>query len=231
MLGLFWITQPAYCAYTDIIGHDSLSCSSLAQTLDRLYGLEHLTRIDDYDTELGIYPTDQFWSCITGTEKLTITVRSKDADFTHEMGLLPGIETTEFQAVTRPLSSHDGIYRFPRTYTFIPDSNLNEPFRFGLNIMDQPGTIWSSAPVDNRDGIDHMVTYQINGTNSYVIAWEDLSADGSWCDFDGDYNDLIVQVNGAQPVIPIPEPIPLILFASGGIFLFYRPGRRAIITS
>ncbi|HVZ93422.1 MAG TPA: hypothetical protein VG797_02825 [Phycisphaerales bacterium] len=60
--------------------------------------------------------------------------------------------------------------------------------------------VHSSRPSDNVDGLDHMVTYRVNGLNNGKITWllffEDLNE--SQCP-DWDYNDLAIEVTTTVP--------------------------------
>jgi len=62
----------------------------------------------------------------------------------------------------------------------------------------------SSQNSDNLDGLDHMVTYSIQGLNNGLQTWlvffEDLRSGQQYADFD--YNDLVVQITA----LPVPEP-------------------------
>lgn len=69
--------------------------------------------------------------------------------------------------------------------------------------------VWSSRIADNSDGLDHMVTYNIQGLNNgfvtWLVMWEDLTTGDQFLDFD--YNDLVVEIR-ALPVA-VPEPVGL----------------------
>lgn len=107
-------------------------------------------------------------------------------------------------------------------------------FTLGLRstAIDDQTTIYSSRNVDNPDMADHMVTFEIvrdtghpqNTIGNYVIAWED--SDG----FDNDFNDVVVEVSGLQPV-PEPEAWTLALIGigvllAGALASRVRPARR-----
>ena len=109
---------------------------------------------------------------------------------------------------------------------------MREVFRFGLELRDKRGYTWSSATGDNaimpvgfyRDGLDHMVTWEITGNaghagnvvGNYVVAWEEGSDHERSGGFDRDYNDLVVEVSG---VTPIPEPATVVLLGVAGLVL------------
>ena len=58
---------------------------------------------------------------------------------------------------------------------------------------------FSSVASSNRDGMDHLVTYEVKGATAqqasvYLLCWEDRFAGRS----DRDYNDLVVEVSAAE---------------------------------
>jgi hypothetical protein len=80
----------------------------------------------------------------------------------------------------------------------------------------------SSLESDNADGMDHMVTYRIdglpdesNGVDTWLIFFEDVfSFEGS----DFDYNDLVVEIKATpMPDVSIPEPATSGLLLVGGL--------------
>ena len=84
-----------------------------------------------------------------------------------------------------------GAIDMPASYEFV---------RYG------DGSKFFSAPTDNPDGTDHMVTYLISGKSvknvTYVMFWEDLTAKQGG---DFDYNDLSVKVVSTTPAsVPLP---------------------------
>lgn len=63
------------------------------------------------------------------------------------------------------------------------------------------GRVFSSVAASNRDGIDHLVSYEVKNagaageaTNTYLLCWEDKFARRS----DRDYNDMVVEVKTAS---------------------------------
>ena len=71
--------------------------------------------------------------------------------------------------------------------------------------------VFSSAVASNPDGMDHLVTYQVNGTGQpasvYLLCWEDKFAGKS----DRDYNDLVVEVQAAEIAARAPFTQPLLI--------------------
>ncbi len=249
---LIMISAPTNAALTEPLGPDSVTGKVLFETLDSLYGLDNLTRVDDYDSAI----VDQYWTFADEAVTATALARAKFADFTHMFGFLYGSEGDRFKPLFNTGQSYYGVFddegRAPQNQ--IPQNQIKKEasftskkagpvFRFGLKILSQPGYIWSSAPSDNvvmpkgtaGDGIDHMITYQITGNDgysnntigNYIIAWEDLRADNAWGQFDGDYGDLVVELSGVQPMIP--EPYSIVLFSLAGLALL-RHSRRAKTT-
>ncbi len=91
--------------------------------------------------------------------------------------------------------------------------------------------VLSSLPSDNADGLDHMVTYRIDGLadarnlgmSTWVLMWEDKYPWEQNADFD--YEDMVVQIKA----MPIPEPTMAGLLLAGallGISTFRGKRRR-----
>ncbi|MFQ5591347.1 MAG: DUF4114 domain-containing protein [Phycisphaerae bacterium] len=77
---------------------------------------------------------------------------------------------------------------------------------------------WSSNPADNPDGLDHMITYQIDDSSAQTVWWlffEDLNSLG-----DKDYNDLVVEVRAVP--IPVPGAVALGVAGFSGFALLRR---------
>jgi len=85
-------------------------------------------------------------------------------------------------------------------------SVLDGSIRFGRS--EKLTKAFSSLASENRDGRDHMITYKVTGLDGttnpvYLMFWEDKW--GRRSDFD--FNDLVVEVKGAQGeplLIPLP---------------------------
>jgi hypothetical protein len=73
------------------------------------------------------------------------------------------------------------------------------------------GKVFSSAVASNPDGIDHVVTYEVNGTGQlasvYLLCWEDKFASRS----DRDYNDFVIEVQAAEIAARAPLNQPLLI--------------------
>ena len=176
--------------------------------LGYLYGWRNLTRIDDF----GGDPGDRWWSFTSGAEVSGLAMFAYN-QFT--FGYLDG--TTGFHSVLSLTGAGPGYLMLP-TRHFAASDPLS---RFAL-FAAATGTLFDSAQAE-----DHMVTFQITGNadqygrdfsanhvGDFVIGWEDLPFGIS----DRDYNDLVLEVRGAQPIrgpLPaVPEPSTAVLLAS-----------------
>lgn len=104
-------------------------------------------------------------------------------------------------------------------------------FRFAIQEDDgsQTPDLWSSNPADNRDGHDHMVTWELNSpyltANNlvwYISGFENAAFPAS----DGDFNDYVFVFQNVTPVAATPEPTSPWLVGLGGCLLlvFRRRG-------
>jgi hypothetical protein len=109
------------------------------------------------------------------------------------------ITGTGYGAVFNTKADGTGTSSSTATYTG------TNPIAFGLHNTTTK-TYLSSIDALNADGLDHMVTFAINGgKGGYLLAFEDRlkSQNG-----DFDHNDAVVQIQGASPT---PEPATMIM--------------------
>lgn len=219
---------------TEIHTSNEPALAELGGILDQLYGLDNLTRVQDSGATNAV---DQYWT-VRG-DSATVTGRAKYAGFPLQFGILSGESGWDYDITMTTGANKHGIYGqtkgmpIPSVRRSIAGSELSDIFRFGLRLPNKRGYIWSSVPTDNAvmpggftgDGTDHMVTWQITGNagyegnqiGNYIVAWEDLAANGSLGgSYDADYNDLVVEISGVQA---IPEPAGFSLFTLMGIFV------------
>lgn len=130
------------------------------------------------------------------TDGFDATARAVFADFSQTFGYLPGPSGGSFVSLFDVVS--DGYAAAGSAAGVV----INGEFRFARD--GNKGVLASSLPADNADLIDHLVTYRVTGLGNPVLMlfWEDLHAAGS----DFDYNDLVVEVNGAR-IVPTPAAV------------------------
>jgi hypothetical protein len=133
----------------------------------------------------------------------SMTVEARFAAYSQEFGYDTGSGYNWVFDVTGSgfLVSGSGTFDFP------PGSSWNW-VRYG------DGGMWYSDPSNNnmRDGLDHMITYQITGLNdgytTWLVFWEDLKGRYRSCGgSDRDFNDLVVEIKAT--VIPAPGAVLL----------------------
>jgi hypothetical protein len=90
--------------------------------------------------------------------------------------------------------------------------------------------VLSSNPSDNQDGLDHLITYRIDGLGdgqlTWLLFWEDKLSWEQNADFD--YDDEVVQIkayHSAQPLPAVPEPGTIALLLLTPVALLRRAGR------
>jgi len=86
----------------------------------------------------------------------------------------------------------------------VPGARLNGEIRAGR--YENVERAFSSLPSQNRDHLDHLVSYRLSGPEieqpTYVLFWEDKLGPKS----DFDFNDLVVEVTAKSDPLMIPLP-------------------------
>ena len=206
--GFFLAAGTATAATTEILPGLETPLAEPGGILDTLYGLGNLQRVDDDSGQ------EQIWFPANGNARAI----AKFAAFTQEFGYIPrsndgSFNNADFLPLFTVPGGTNGI-GLGGPSAVLDSGNVD--FLWALDPNKAP--LWTSLPSQNSDGLDHMVTWLITGSDgkpnnlvgNRVIAWEDLSNLG-----DQDYNDLVVEVN----VAPIPIPSAILLLGSGLIGL------------
>jgi hypothetical protein len=165
--------------------------------LNELYNNE-VKRIDDFGASI----TDQVWLNLNGGAN----IEAKYAGYTQNLGYIAGTSGLSFAPLTGTVTGNGfaGTLSGTLSTTLPPVSSGLTNFRWADQTSGAP--LWSSMINDNSDGLDHMVTFLITGgpsAGNYVIAFDDQFRGG-----DGDFQDLVVEVNG---VVPTPVPGAVLL--------------------
>jgi len=180
--------------------------------LDNLYGVDNVTRCND--------AWDQIWYNPDGSAIAQV----KYAGYDQQFGYFANASGSAFTAMFKVEGTG---YQDDLTVTglngFTPDEDgwfnftaamTGSNFRPGDDPIAPPPNpdppAWSSLMTDNS-GYDHMVTWEITGGASaggYVVCWEDKFH----TDWDQDYQDLVIEMRGVNP---IPEPSTIALLALG----------------
>lgn len=181
------------------------------QVLETVYGPgASFTRVDD-----------DFDQTFTG-DIVSARAIARFADFSQTLAVKSGGTTTDLFTVTGEAYAVGGS----SGALDLPDG----PYEF---IRKGTGQTFSSKPSENSDGEDHLVTYLISGNGigegTYALFWEDLAKGQKNADFD--FEDMIVEVRGATPVI-IPLPAAawsgLATLAAGALLTGYRRMRNRV---
>ena len=195
--------------------------------LDTLYGVGNYTRVNDAN--------DQWWLNLGGAGA---RASAKYAQFTQGFGYVDGSST--FQQL---FSVTGNGYLAPGAFTGFTPGQSGNPFRwadratFGSNV-----NYWTSLEGDNAADssicysaglpcVDHMITFLITGgasAGNFVLAFEDLArvAYGNVRGaIDRDFNDLVVEVEGAALLTP--EPGTIAFLGLGLAALALRARRRS----
>ena len=198
--GILALTSaPATALQTPVFPGGGGSEPDLMDVLDNLYGLGNLQRVDDLD--------DQVWWNINGGA----LAKAKYAGYALDFGYIDS-NGFNFLFSTPPNWQGELIGYEGET----PDHLELPSFRWG--IYTSAGDTWSSLMSENSDSYDHMVTWKVIGEdNTFVVAWEDLYSLG-----DGDYQDLIVEVNNCACAIPDASALVLLGSAMIGVGVFGR---------
>lgn len=187
-----------------------------------------LTRIDDV--------SDQIWT-IDGPDAGVFAI-GRSAGRAFSLGTIPGTSPGTFTTVLGAFASnafylpsipdgqntqgdlsvlpnkYNSMKNLPASFTPVTQSGN---FQFAIQQVGGPD-LWSSINANNSDGLDHMVTWQLN--DSYLTAnnlvwfiagFENAAAPGS----DRDFNDYVFLYQDVAPSDMVPEPCTLALLGSG----------------
>ncbi|MCC6681621.1 MAG: DUF4114 domain-containing protein [Phycisphaeraceae bacterium] len=132
-------------------------------------------------------------------------------------GYLPGESGGSFQTLIAVTGSEYNVQGTAE------DIDLDGIIRFARRDNDY---LVTTKPSDNSDGLDHVVTYQIEGLDTdqtvLMLFFEDLPASDSFADFD--YNDLVIELRFLGEV-DVPEPASIALMAAPAFLLLARRTR------
>lgn len=202
----------------NLLGVNPYPGNPSVSVLETLYGESNLRRVDD---DLDVY--------FVYTEAVaTAKMVAKFSGVTDRFGYLRSDGV--LQGVLRAQDRRGSGY-MPETFSplgVLDPAETGPVFLMGMR--DGPA---SSLPSANLTGADQMVTFEIVGVvghpdnvvGNYVLAFEDTPPNYGTTTYDGDFQDLVVEVSG---VVPVPEPFaPALLFAAAlALNVFWRGGRR-----
>ncbi len=181
-----------------------------ASGLDFTNGTLTATRVNDNADQV-------FSGDLTSSKAL-----ARFAQYQQAFGYGPSASPTTLFTVTGNkfvVSGSTGAVDLPAKFSFdrVPPAGSN-------------GYAVSSLDADNKDKVDHLVTYELTGAGvsekTYVLFWEDKLA-RQHSDFD--FNDLAVEIKGVNAVVvPLPAAAwsGLVTLAGGAIVAGYRKARR-----
>ena len=189
---------------------------------------------------------NEFWQEITDGDSSEFAFISITASNVNQLGVFPAggsaAASTFFTlSFTGDLFTGNGSMANPYPGFINPLAGSNFGFSLKSDPAVGPDMIWASEVAQNSDGIDHMLTFQLQdlAKQSVYIKVDynndgDLTNDGdnvievvldedtfllAWEDkpqntFDSDYNDAIFLVTRLEPTV-VPEPMSMVLFGGG----------------
>lgn len=164
---------------------------------------------------------DQVW---TANFRLA-SAEAKFASYGQEFGYFDGTSSTTYHKLFNETGSGYAVDEVGTTdLSFLSNHTLRWA-RGGQS------RVFSSRNSDNSDGLDHMITYRIEGLDdgklTWLLFWEDLLP-GEGPDYD--YNDMVIQIT-AVPTVQglIPEPATLGLLMPALLLVGRRQARRPLV--
>lgn len=175
------------------IGDDDFAArlQGVGGVLDRLYGLENLTRIDD----------DLDHEFFLGAGFYRVAGEAKYAAWTQNIGVITSGGMQSLFTMTG--SDFEQLNKYSAYFTLTNDDTV----KFYDTASNADGT-WTTDPNDNDPGdFDHAVSYLITSGDyegDIILAFEDKNL-GDW-----DYNDAVVRITASTP-----EPGTIMLLGFG----------------
>jgi hypothetical protein len=214
VLSLVAVASTAMAGFTPVNPKGGLFEPGFDRIMKHIYGKDvAYARVDD--------ATDNLWSYVDGMGSAQFEAKFS-AVGKATFGYFEGEHSTQFNSLFSVRGFGYANPNKPITADLDP-AETSTPFRFGVYFgSGRVGNMYSSDAEQNFFDLDHMVTFQIldnkgEGTDTYVLAWEDARFLG-----DRDYQDLVVQVNGVfagktpQPSVPlVPAPAAMALGSLG----------------